>query len=331
MWDRGGGWAWFWAGTSIALALMLGGLIWGLTRAQPVAVTPVASVAATPTVKVGEVVNSGSWKAVVDASHAQGSTTFVDFTIKNDADQAAALEIPSTAPQRPRARTASYQETQIASPPPLELMLYDRANQAIGGSFVGADGQPSGAYTFLAAPGDAIKLTWAFDVPAGSIEPFALELRFGSQAGGAHARVALDARAAQPTTLAPSDVGKVGGKDERVEIGDLWALTATGAELAGGTLTVHLKAENLTDEAAVVAAPRGDTTGGDRDFYAVDAAGRMAYSSADTMPTTRVPAGASRNVDVKLKAPKDFATTGPYRFSVVVDATANRYAVFRIG
>jgi hypothetical protein len=49
------------------------------------------------------------------------------------------------------------------------------------------------------------------------------------------------------------------------------------------------------------------------------------------MPTTRVPAHASRNVDVKLKASKEFASSGPYRFSVVVDATENRYAVFRIG
>jgi hypothetical protein len=378
------GWAWFFAGSTLALALMLGGLIWGLsatgairtlmanqggagreaaaavaripmpaTPAPPAntpsagsatpapRATPIANDGSTARAQVGELVSSGTWKLVVGGSRSEPQTdglrVFVDLTVKNDGERAATLEIPSTVPRSPRSRPASFEDVQMAGPPPLELTLLDRANRTFGGSFVGADGQPSGSYTFLSAPGDAIRLTYAFDVPSSSAEPFVLDARFGGSAGGARVRVQLDDKAGHPATLAPSDVGKVAAKDERFDVGDLWALTVTAVEVgepSGSgerTVTVRMKAENPSDETGMVAAPRGDISGRERDFYLVDAAGQMAFSGADTMPTTRIPARASRNVDVKLKAPKDFATSGPYRFSVIVDATRNRYAVFKLG
>jgi hypothetical protein len=48
------------------------------------------------------------------------------------------------------------------------------------------------------------------------------------------------------------------------------------------------------------------------------------------MPKTTIPAGQSRDVDVTLKAGRDFATSGPYRFSVVVDPRRDRYGVFKL-
>ena len=367
---RGGsGWAWFFAGSTLALAAMLGGLLWALATTglstdlltrlggrapravaglvpTPSARTPSAS-RAEPTstatsARVGDLISSGPWKLVVTGSRTEangeaGNRLFVGFTVKDDGGKAAAIEIPSTAPPVPRVRPASdVLPVQANELPRLQLDVLDRAQRSFGGSFVGADGQPSGSYKLILAPGDAVALVYAFDVPASSAEPFTLELHFGSGAGGTRAQVQLDQKAAEPAQLTPSDVGKVAAKDEPTTVADLWRLTVTGLEVgqpaANGVrdVTVHLEAENLTDEAAVVAGPRGDVTGPDRDFYAVDAAGHLAYSSGDTIPTTRVPAKSKRTVDVKLTADREFATSGPWRFSVIVDPRADRYAVFRI-
>jgi hypothetical protein len=366
----GSGWAWFFAGSTLALATMLGVLLWALaatglstdllTRLGGGAPHATAGLVPTPSARapspssaeptpatatsarVGDLISSGPWKLVVTGSRSEangeaGSRLFVGFTVKDDGGKAAALEIPSTAPPVPRARPASdVLPVQANELPRLQLNVLDRARRSFGGSFVGADGQPSGSYSLILAPGDAVALTYAFDVPASSAEPFTLELRFGSGAGGTRAEVQLDQKAAEPAQLTPSDVGKIAAKDEPTTVADLWRLTVTGLDVgqpsANGVrdVTVHLKAENLTDEAAVVAGPRGDGTGQDRDFYAVDAAGHLAYSSGDTMPTTRVPAKSSRAVDVKLTAGREFAATGPWRFSVIVDPRNDRYAVFRL-
>jgi hypothetical protein len=374
------GWAWFWAGSTIALALLMGGLVWGLMAGGPIRrmiqepapvaralvpapapppAAPSAPSGSTPvpaptaptapsgtpsasgSAKVGEVISSGTWKLLIESSRsepgADGSRVLVDFVVKNDGERAATLEIPSTVPARPRSRTASFEDVQMTGPPPLELTLLDRANRTFGGSFLGADGQPSGSYTFLSAPGDAIRLTYGFDVPSSSVEPFSLDARFGGTAGASRTRVILGDKVAPPASLPPSDVGKVAGKEEKVEVGGIWALAVTGVEVgepgSNGqrTVTVKLRAENLSDETTMVGAPRGDTSGRERDFYLVDAGGHLAYSSSDTMPTTRIPARTSRNVDVRLKAPKDFATSGPYRFSAIVDAARNRYFVAKVG
>src|SRR5262249_30023241 len=151
---------------------------------------------------VGEVVESGSWKVRVDGSRVESSSegprVVVDFTIKNDSDKTATLDMPSTAPRAPRRSQASFdeppaqQDVQIAGPPPLSVTLLHRAQQSVGGGFLASDGSASGGYSFLAAPGDAIKLSFVFDAPASSAEPFALDLRFAGPAGGAHARVSLD-------------------------------------------------------------------------------------------------------------------------------------------
>ena len=49
------------------------------------------------------------------------------------------------------------------------------------------------------------------------------------------------------------------------------------------------------------------------------------------MPRQPIAPGATRTVDVRMKGYRDFATAGPYRFSVVVDPRKNQYAIFRTG
>jgi len=48
------------------------------------------------------------------------------------------------------------------------------------------------------------------------------------------------------------------------------------------------------------------------------------------MPRTIVPARQSRNLEIRLRATTDFATSGPHRLSIVVDAQRDRYAVFKL-
>jgi hypothetical protein len=205
-----------------------------------------------------------------------------------------------------------------------------------GGAFLAANGQPSGGFTFEAAPRDAIRLTYAFDLAADAADPLALDASFGVDAGGQRARVSLDERAEPAATLAPSDPPKSAGPDERLQVGSLWALTAQGIEVgapaADGqrTVTARLKMENLSDQPLTAGATPDDPTGAGRDFYAVDAQGQLAYSGADTMPRTIVPARQSRTVELKLKSTAEFATSGPWRLSVVVDARRDRYAVFKL-
>jgi len=290
--------------------------------------------------RVGELIESGIWKLVVVAvrtSDAAGGKRFaVDFAVKNDADQAATLSIPSTLPAPPRVRPTAWLPVQMAEPPALRLQMLDRQGRTYGGVFLGANGQTSGSYTFEAAPRDAIRLSYAFEVPAAAAsEPPVLEYVFGVDAGGGRGRVAVDQRVAAAVTLPPSDAPKMAAKDERLQIGSTWAITALGLEVGGVSqgeriVTARLRVENLGERTLPVAATLDDATGGTRDFYVVDGAGRLAYSSSNTMPNTPVPAGATRSVDVKMRAPEDFASEGPHRLSIVVDARRDRYGVFKL-
>jgi hypothetical protein len=317
--------------------------------AAPTQPAPSAAQGPVKRARVGEIVESGPWKLLINGvattqTNGGGRRVTVDFSVKNDGDQAATLEIPSTVPQNARPRTASLegdetpalQPIQLTGPPALQLRLYDRAERAYGGGFVAANGQSSGAYTFESAPRDAIRLTYGFDLPPSSADPLTLEAQFGVDAGGARARIGLDERAESAATLLSSDAPKSAAKDERLTIGNTWAITARSVQVAepGGdgqrTVTVKVKVENLADRSLLLGASQDDPTGGNRDFYAVDAAGQLAYSSSDTMPKTTIPAGQSRDVDVTLKAGRDFATSGPYRFSVVVDPRRDRYGVFKL-
>jgi hypothetical protein len=410
----GSGWAWFFAGTTLALALMLAGLLWALattglysqliSRLDPSArrvvqgpaafggpaagppapvaardapaggaqAPPASAGPATPpagptgptqvpraaasapsrTARLGEVVESGDWKLLVNSFKSEpaavppagGRRIRVDFTIKNDQTRAATLTIPATIPLGPRARPASLegdgrpalQPVQLAEPPALRLEVVDRAERTFGGGFASATGQVSGSYTFEAAPGDAIRLTYVFDLPADAADPLALDASFGVNAGGQRARVSLDGRADPAATLAPSDPPKSAGPGERLQVGSLWAMTTEGIEVGGPaadgqrTVTARLRMENLSDQPLIAGGTLDDPTGGGRDFYAVDAQGQLAYSGADTMPRTIVPARQSRTVQVRLRAPAEFATSGPHRLSVVVDALRDRYAVFKL-
>jgi hypothetical protein len=379
------GWAWFFAGTTLALLLVLAALVWGLVstglyadlagRLAPRALAPTAvaapsappqtaSAAASPTAVApsatpllgqpppaatsattaqrAQILSSAHWKLLVgevksESGRDGGRRITVDVTLKNDSERADVLSIPATTPAQPRSRPASWQPAQMAEPPTLQLRLYDRANRPHGGGFVGADGQGGGGFTFVAAPGDAIRLPFAFELPASSAEPAALEAQFGQAAGGAGFRVGLDAAAQPPARLEPSDLVKVNGTEERYLIEDLWSLTllsiAVGQPDASGqrTVTARVSAENLTDRPLAIGATEHDPTGsaGDRDFYVVDAEGRLAYSSGDSMPRQLIPPGATRTVDVRMRGYRDFSTAGPHRFSVVVDPRRDEYAIFR--
>jgi hypothetical protein len=324
----------------------------------PAAATPAAAAAPPParpaasapdrTVRIGEVVASGGWKMLVNGVKSEGVASgrrvTVDFTVKNDVERAASLAIPATIPAAARARPAStdgaeparLRPVQLAEPPALRLDVLDRAERSFGGGFVSANGQTSGSYTFEAAPGDAIRLTYAFELPADAADPLALDASFGVEAGGQRARVSLGDRASAPATLAPSDPPRSAGKDERLEIAGLWALTVLGLDVGGPgadgqrTVTARLKMDNLSDQVLAAGGTLDDPTGGSRDFYAVDARGQLAYSGSDTMPRTTVPPRQSRTVDVRMRATGEFATGGPYRLSVVVDARRDRYAVFKL-
>jgi hypothetical protein len=225
---------------------------------------------------------------------------------------------------------------QLNEPPTLQLRVYDRADRAYGGGFVSATGQAGGSYTFEAAPGDAIGLTYRFDLPPSPSDPLALEAQFGIDAGGARVRIDLGDRLTPPAALPPSDPAKLAGKDERLQIGNLWAVTVSGVEVGQPTgdgqrtVTVKVRAENLTDQPMSFGGTPNDPTGGSRDFYVVDARSRLAYSGSATMPRGSVPPGQSRQLEVRMIAPSEFATAGPYRFSIVVDAARDRYGVFKL-
>lgn len=314
----------------------------------------VATPAGTPraegalTARLGEAIDSGTWRVAVArieiGSTARGRRVGVDILLKNGADAVRTLEIPNTTPRAPRARTVSltddatplaWQDVQLADAPALSLMAIDRRGQAWGGGFRGADGDAAGAYTFLATPGDAIRLPFAFDLPEGAGEPAALELRFGVDAGGVVARVVLDGPAPSALAIQPSDPPRLAVGEQRVVVGNTWAFTLLGIDVgapsAAGArgVTARVRAENLSDRALLLGASRDDSTGTSRDFYIVDRDLRLAYSTSETMPTARIPAGATRAVEIKLLAPADFATNGPYRFSIVVDPRRGQYAVMR--
>jgi hypothetical protein len=386
------GWAWFFAGTTLALFLVLAALVWGLVatglyadlagRVLPRALAPVAvaapppaaasappAAAATPAppappgigasttptagqtppaattgsvARRAEVLASAHWKLLVGDVKSEpgrdgGRAVTVDVTLKNDSDRADVLAIPATTPAQPRTRPASWEPVQMVEPPTLQLRLYDRANRPFGGGFLGADGQGGGGFTFVAAPGDAIRLPFRFELPASSAEPLALEAQFGLAAGGATFRVGLDAAAQPPARLEPSDLVKVNGTEERYLIEDLWSLTllaiTVGQPDASGqrTVTARVSAENLTERPLAIGATENDPTGAasDRDFYVVDSEGRLAYSSGDSMPRQPIPPGATRTVEVRMRGYRDFSTAGPYRFSVVVDPRRDEYALFR--
>ena len=364
-------WAWFFAGMTLGLLVAGGALLTGwlplataaaqptpvaqaaqpsptatalpppsLTGGPPVAtpVSPQSAAAPTPStqVKRGEVVSSGDWKAAVNDVRLDAQRVLVDWTIKNDSRSAGTLSIPSTAPSGPRNRPASLHDVQIAGAPTLELWLVDPSERAFGGSFVSSNGQSSGGFTFVAAPGDAIRMTYSFELPPSGEAPKLLDLRFRGDAGGARARVKLDERAEPPVVLEPSDYGKVAGKGERVEVGSTWAFTLTALEVSepglGGErlVTARLRAQNRSDLPLVPAGTEDDPTGSERDFYVVDSAVRMAYSSSDTMPRTSIPPGQTRDVEVRMRAPTELSKVGPHRFSIVVDAEDDEYAVFRV-
>ncbi|HEV8636082.1 MAG TPA: hypothetical protein VG370_17795 [Chloroflexota bacterium] len=309
---------------------------------------PPSASAATPA-RRGEIVSAGHWQLVVNDARSEpqpggGRRLTLDLTFKNDSDEADVLSIPATVPQAPRARPAGdrshesgYRQVQLVEPPAAQLRVLDRAGRAFGGGFVSANGESGGSFTFVAAPGDAIRLPYAFEVPASAADPLSLEAQFAQALGGAGFRIALDDAARPPAKLLPSDRAKVNGTEERYAVDGLWSLTLLGVDVGAPasngerTVTARVSAENLTDRPLALGATLDDPTGGERDFYVVDAEARVAYSSGDTMPRQPIPPKATRTVEVRMKAHRDFASSGPRRFSIVVDPREQRFAIFRVG
>jgi hypothetical protein len=317
---------------------------------EPGSPTPLAAAptGAAATARLGEVVSAGPWRLLVNEARREtlaegGRKITLDLTFKNDSDEADVLAIPATLPAAPRARPADdpggprYRPLQLAEPPAVQLRVLDRAGRGFGGGFVSADGEGGGSFTFVAAPGDAIRLPYAFEVPVSSADPLVLEAQFAQSLGGATHRIGLDDAAQPPADLTPSDRAKVNGTEERYVVEGLWSLTLLGVSVGSPssngerTVTARVSAENLTDRPLVLGGTLDDPTGGERDFYVVDAGTRVAYSSADTMPGQPIPGGATRTVAVRMKAHRDFASSGPYRFSVVIDPDEERFAIFRTG
>jgi hypothetical protein len=408
------GWAWFFAGTTLAFALLLAALLWALissglylqllgridprlrglaqgplpvasaptprtaptatpsavasspsgsgsatpgATAAPTATPPTASAAAPAPpaasaarpARRGEIVAAGRWQLVVNDAKSgplpNGARRLtVDLTVKNDSDQADVLALPATAEVAPRGRPAvgpapgdGFQLVQLTEPPALQLRVLDRAGRAFGGGFVSANGQAGGAFTFVAAPGDAIRLPFAFEIAASAADPLTLEAQFGQALGGGLFRIGLDDPAQPAAKLTPSDRAQVNGTEQRYVIEGLWSLTLLGVDVGAPsssgerTVRARVSAENLTDRPLAPGATLDDPTGGERDFYVVDAEARVAYSSADSMPSQPIPARATRTVEVQMKAQRDFAASGPYRFSIVVDPQEQRFAIFRVG
>ncbi|TAK24590.1 MAG: hypothetical protein EPO26_05050 [Chloroflexota bacterium] len=401
---KGSGWAWFWGGTTLALAVALGSILWlisasGLavplalytrgsftgvatsapprlsdedspnppSEAPPAAFVPgaprdtepaparLAPRPPTPTTasgdiaaRRGEIIAARQWRLMVNDTRSEsladgGRRVFVDLTVKNDGDRAATLIVPATIDPPPRSSratwnpdlTSNWQPIQSSDPPTLSLYLVDAADRQYGGGFVGADGDPTGGYNFISAPGDAIRLTYAFALPTRTAEPFGLMALFGADAGGVRARIRLDETASPADVLAPSDRSRVNGKESRLEVGKIWSFTALGITVGQPdrsgqrVVTTRISAENLTDRPLPVGATLDDPTGTNRDFYVVDSVGRLAYSSADSMPRNIIPPRATRTVDLRLQAPREFSANGLFRLSIVVEPRNDLYAVFR--
>lgn len=401
---KGSGWAWFWGGTTLALAVALGSILWllsasglavplalytrgsftgiatsapprlsgedspsPLSEAPPAAFAPRAPRGTEPaptqpvprpptpttatgdiTARRGEIVAARQWRLVANAARSEsladgGQRVFVDVTLKNDGDRAATLIVPATIDPPPRSsradwdpdRSSAWQTIQNSDPPTLTFYLLDAAEGQYGGGFVGANGDPTGGYNFISAPGDAIRLFYAFAVPAGARGPFRLMALFGADAGGVRARINLDEAASSIDALTPADRSRVNGKESRLEVGGVWSFTALGLTIGQPDqsgqriVTARISAENLTDRPLPVGATLDDPIGTNRDFYAVDADGRLAYSSADSMPRNIIPPRATRTVDIRLLAPREFSATGPFRLSIVVEPRNDLFAVFR--
>jgi hypothetical protein len=310
---------------------------------------PAVAAGAAAAAKRGEVVSANRWQLLLNEVRSEtlpagGRRLTLDLTFKNDSDEADVLAIPATVPPAPRTRPAgdepgppSYRTVQLVEPPAVQLRIVDRAGRVFGGGFVSANGDGGGSFTFVAAPGDAIRLPYAFDIPESATDPLVLEAQFGQALGGAVYRIGLDDAAQPPARLAPSDRAKVNGTEQRYVVEGLWSLTllgvSVGSPAANGerTVTARVAAENLTDRPLTLGATLDDPTGGERDFYVVDAETRAAYSSADSMPRQPVPPKATRTVEVRMKAHRDFAENGPYRFSIVIDPGAERFAIFKTG
>jgi hypothetical protein len=305
------------------------------------AVPPTANTPARP----GDVIRSGSWAvAVVDFSIAGTDTTrgpVVFIVAKNESTRAATLEIPATIERAPAPRRASDDATtpqtrpiQLENPPSLHLTLSDRAGQVHGGTFLGAGGEPGGGYSFVAAPGDAIRLGYMF-VPTVGPGPHVLLAQFSQAAGSLTAKVDLSQAPSKVEALAPTDSSSIAGRDEAIDIGPAWRLRllslSVGDAMRGvRTVSARLRVENRDDVGAIIGASRDDPTGSGRDFYVVDDSLVLAYSSSDSMPSDRIPPGSTREITIRMTAPEAFSTKGPWRFSIVSDARRNRFAVMRL-
>ncbi len=306
---------------------------------------PAARAAGSGAARVGDTIESDAWQFVVTAvdiaPSATGRRVAITFSIKNNGSRAATLSIPLTRespPPRSQAsgeRSAVLQPIQFVEPPTLTLRIEDASGNEYGGGFLSATGEENGSFNFLSAPGDAIDLTYVFPLPAAAVDPLVLRVRFGIDAGSVSRTIPLRHGERASGILRATDAADMRGPEQRVEVGEIWSLTALSLTTASGPnrskrVTLRLSAENRTTRPLVVGATLDDPTGQDRDFYVVDAAGVLAYSSGESMPRNLIPPRAVRTVDIPLEAPETFASAGPYRVTVIVSPRYNLFARFRL-
>lgn len=319
-----------------------------LTPAAPTvarSATATAQASGTTVGRVGTAIESDTWQFLLTsvdvAPAATGRRVAVTFSIKNNGSRAATLSIPRTRealpPRSPASRDASaaFQPVQFVEPPALTLRIEDANGSEYGGGFLSATGEENGNFTFLSAPGDAIDLAYVFPLPIAAIDPLVLKVRFGIGAGSISRTIPLLHGYRASPALRSSDAPDIRGREQRIEVGEIWSLTALSLTTASGPnrskrVTLHLSAENRTTRPLVVGATLDDPTGQDRDFYIVDAAGVLAYSAGESMPRNVIPPRAVRTVDVPLEAPEAFANAGPYRVTVIVSPRYNLFARFRL-
>jgi hypothetical protein len=300
--------------------------------------------------RLGEVAVSGAWRIAVDAAsfHPDDSSSgwlqaVITYTVQNASNEVANLPIPATTANPPPAPLLTPGPATILPLPAvaaqspalvtgLRLFLLDRAKRQFGGGF----DTSGGGFDDMAAPGDAMRLTYRFRYPQDSVGPYVLRLMFPTASGGRTFDVHLDQRSRAPATLVPNATTERVPVGQAVVVGQLWSITCEGVNFSPvqtqgeRPVTVRLLVKNLGNTPRAALTDPADANGTQRDFYLTDSSGRLAYSHADDLPGVQVPAHAAQRVMVHLYTEDLPSAAHPLYFTTVVDWRTNRYAQFEI-
>ncbi len=298
---------------------------------------------------VGEIGSSDGWRFVIeqvtfvpDATANGWQQAIVTYTIQNASRVSAHLDIPSTVVSSARASHIFSARPSVVPLPvlsdtspdaadSLRLYLLDRDRRPFGGGF----GASTGGYEVIAAPGDAVRLSYRFRYPSSSTGPFVLRLMFPGSAGETF-DVRLDRSASQPAKLAPTPDPPPAPEQSWLNVTDAWAVTCEGVEFGPAAaegerrVTVHLAVRNLGTAALPALTDPADSTGTLRDFYLTDRDGNLAYSHSDTQPGVLVPPGETRHVMVQLFTQSLSSASRPMIFTAVLNWRTNHFVRFEV-